>query len=72
MFAIATIENKIVLEGSELGADHLKHMMPMAKELVASKAAPKRIRHRGRLTQPILEGNIQGLVIGVIYSAATG
>ena len=71
MFAIATIENKIVLEGSELGADYLKHMMPVAKELVASKAAPKRIRHRGRLAQPILVGNIHGLVIGAIYQAGS-
>jgi len=34
MFAIVTVENKIVLEAeSELGADYLRQLMPIATEL---------------------------------------
>jgi hypothetical protein len=53
MFAIVTVENKIVLEAqSELGADYLRHLAPIAKELAVQRAGPKRIEHRGKPVTP--------------------
>ncbi len=44
--------SRVLKAESELGADYLKHMMPIAEELAAQKAAPKRIRHRGKPVTP--------------------
>ena len=37
---------------SELGADYLKHLIPIAEELATGEAAPKRIRHRRKPVTP--------------------
>jgi len=52
MFAIGTIENKIPAAKFELGADYLRQLMPIAKELAVQRTEPKRILHRGKPVTP--------------------
>jgi len=47
---------------SELGADYLRQLMPIAKELAVQRTEPKRILHRGKPLTPfkISKGQVEG------------